>query len=253
MSNSNVMKIPTNLVAGLVIISIFIISCESSSVDESLIQADKRISKDEQCVTIQDGELKYPANHYLEGNKLTTGYDVFGYNYQAHSFKGYYANLYLGENGYTPYEGENEIYLQNHPELIGNGYFMTYYWPYRNDMVNMTWNDTWLSNKDCNGDGLLDDENNTVGSGAWENYHSKGTYVDESGNSCSWVQKFKIIAVPADADLVDGIWFDSDGKEIGEDFYGRWCIIQRFINDSCGDGQKDRYQSPFKVGFGNRN
>jgi len=42
---------------------------------------------------ITDGTLTYtnPA-HYLYGEPLTTGFDIFGYNYQAHLFVGWYEN-----------------------------------------------------------------------------------------------------------------------------------------------------------------
>lgn len=240
-------------VFALVFIGIWISSCDSSSMDEPVVEAMKSASKKKkECTTIQSKELYYPTGHFLEGENLSTGFDIFGFNYQSHSFMGYYANLYLGDIGFPPYEGEDEAYLLENPDVANNNYFMTYYWPYRNDKVNMTWNDTWLSNMDCNGDGLLDDENNTIGSGAWENYHSKGSYIGEDGSECNWVQKVKIIAVPNGSTLVDGFWYDTDGNEIGQDFYGQWAIIQKIFNDPCGESDQEEYKSPHRVGFGNR-
>ena len=47
----------------------------------------------------------YSAGHYLHDQVLPTGYDMFGYNYQAHQFSGSYANVYLGGGGFPPYTG----------------------------------------------------------------------------------------------------------------------------------------------------
>lgn len=47
----------------------------------------------------------------------------------------------------------------------------------------MKWNDAWLSNKDCNGDGLLDRHLGYltyIGSGAWLTNHQSGTYQSET-------------------------------------------------------------------------
>ena len=67
------------------------------------------------ATTIKDGTLTYSAGHYLAGQPLKTGYDVFGYNYQVHMFNGSYANVYLGGAGFPPYEGDDESYLAENP------------------------------------------------------------------------------------------------------------------------------------------
>ena len=41
------------------------------------------------CTTIQSGELDNSA-----GDTITTGYDQWGYNYQAHMFNGGYCDAY---------------------------------------------------------------------------------------------------------------------------------------------------------------
>jgi hypothetical protein len=98
------------------------------------------------CVTIQDGTL-LASN----GDPITTGFDEYGYNYQAHQYIGYYGNY------------------QRPPEPVD--------WGYR---LMMKWNDAWLSNKDCDGDGLLDRHygfDSYIGSGAWLTNHQSGTYT----------------------------------------------------------------------------
>ena len=66
----------------------------------------------DKCTTIQSGELLASDLSVIE-----TGYDVFGYNYQAHLFNGSYANVYLGGAGFPPYEGDTEAYLAENPAV----------------------------------------------------------------------------------------------------------------------------------------
>lgn len=72
--------------------------------------------------TITEGEIYYSSGHYLEGQAVPTGFDPYGYNYQAHLFNGSYANAYLGRDGYPPYEGDDEAY---HQRLIEEGFLPT--------------------------------------------------------------------------------------------------------------------------------
>jgi len=92
----------------------------------------------------------------------------------------------------------------------------------------MKWNDAWLSNKDCDGDGKLDRPANYIGSGAWETNHQSGVYTDtNTGNECKWNYFVKIIAVPADAEKTDGIWYTSGGVEIGPVLWGGILQLQK--------------------------
>ena len=67
------------------------------------------------CTTIPEGTLVYPAGRYLAGEPLQAGFDAFGYNYQAHLFKGSYANVYLNGDGLPPYGGDAASYLSSNP------------------------------------------------------------------------------------------------------------------------------------------
>lgn len=168
-------------------------------------------------VTIQDGILKYRAEHYLAGQPLKVGYDIFGYNYQAHLFKGPYANVYLGADGFPPYEGDDAAYLAANPKAATK-----WYWPYRHDSLVMKWNDAWIANTDRDGDGLLDRHYgypSYIGSGAWETNHITGE--DESGH---YTYFCKIVAAPADAELVDGNWVTADGDVIGYEIWGEFAV-----------------------------
>jgi hypothetical protein len=190
------------------------------------------------CTTIQDGIITYSAGHYLAGEPLTVGYDIFGYNYQGHMFKGSYANVYLGAAGFPPYEGDDESYLAENPGAASH-----WAWPYREVQLVMKWNDAWLSNKDCDGDGKLDRHfgfTSYIGSGAWETNHMWG---EDDGTV--WTYFTKIVAAPADAVLVGGIWYTAGGTEIGPAIWGEFATIQEV--ETPGGLV---YLSPASAGFG---
>ena len=126
----------------------------------------------------------------------------------------------------------------------------------------MKWNDAWLSNKDCDGDDLLDRHygfETPIGSGAWCTNHMSGTY-DWDGNECQWIKFVKIVAVPNDAYYDDAndneetdddeMWYSVDGVEIGPAIWGSFAIIQEVDNDPCGGATGLKYLSPVGPGFG---
>jgi len=173
------------------------------------------------CTTIKDGGLVDSA-----GNALTLGYDQWGYNYQAHMFNGFYENYSRPQAPVT----ESDTTLQ------------------------MKWNDAWLGNKDCDGDGKLDRHYGYpkyVGSGAWLTNHQWGTYeAVADGRTYKWTYFVKIVAAPADAVLGGGIWRTADGVEIGPAIWGEFAIIQEVYNDQ-GTGEHGLlYKSPASPGFG---
>ncbi len=195
---------------------------------------------DNNCTTIKDGILTYSTGHYLEDEPIPVGYDIFGYNYQAHMFNGYYCNAYLGRVGFPPYEGDAEAYLAANPTAASH-----WTWPYRDVQLMMKWSDTWLSNKDCNDDGKLDrgyacdpdNANSSACEGAWLTNHQRGT--DEDGN---WTYYVKIVCPPGgvvDED-VDGI----DDNTGAPTIWGGYIVLQRV---DSGEGATN-YAQP--VGFG---
>jgi len=195
-------------------------------------------AKNKDCTTIQDGVLRYSTGHYLADQPLVLGYDPYGYNYQAHLFNGSYANVYLGGAGFPPYEGDDDAYLAENPGAANH-----WAWPYRDVKLVMKWNDAWLSNKDCDEDGKLDRHygyDSYIGSGAWETNHMSGVEDEEH-----WTYFTKIIAVPADAEKVAGIWYDADGIEIGPDIWGEFATIM-----DVESGAGATYISPAGPGFG---
>ncbi|OGF99669.1 MAG: hypothetical protein A3F83_08400 [Candidatus Glassbacteria bacterium RIFCSPLOWO2_12_FULL_58_11] len=172
------------------------------------------------CTTIQDGTLLTS-----DGQVVEPGYDKWGYNYQAHMFNGGYCEAY-----------RNAAWCQ----------------PYSDVQLIMKWNDAWLSNTDCDGDGKLDRHfgfPSYIGSGAWLTNHQSGEY-EENGEIFKWNDFVKIVAAPFDATKVNGIWYAADGTEIGPDIWGEFAVIQEVYNDQ-GTGQHGiAYLSPVGPGFG---
>jgi hypothetical protein len=116
----------------------------------------------------------------------------------------------------------------------------------------MKWNDAWLSNTDCDGDGKLDRHFGYLsyrGSGAWLTNHMSGTY-EENGTVCSWTYFVKIVAAPLDAALIDGNWVTPGGIVIGPALWGDFAIIQEISNDACAGDSGLLYKSPASPGFG---
>ncbi len=178
--------------------------------------------KNSGCTTIKDGTL-----FTSDGSLIETGFDDWGYNYQAHLFNGTYCDAY-----------RDAAWCQD----------------YKDDALQMKWNDAWLSNKDCDGDGLLDrhyGHDSYIGSGAWLTNHMSGEYEDDSGNTCRWNYFVKIVAAPADAQVVDGYWVGADGTTIGPVIWGAFAIIQEVSNDPCEDLHGRQYLSPDHPGLGN--
>jgi hypothetical protein len=172
------------------------------------------------CTTIQDGEL-YTSENIL----ITTGYDTWGYNYQAHMFNGGYCDSY-----------RNAPWCQIYADV---------------DLI-MKWNDAWLSNVDCDGGGLLDRHNGLssyIGSGAWLTNHQSGSY-EQDGQTCNWEYFTKIVAAPADATQIGGIWFTAGGTEIGPVIWSEFATIQSVYNDPCAGFTGMEYISPDHAGFG---
>ena len=128
----------------------------------------------------------------------------------------------------------------------------TWVWPYRDDQLAMKWNDAWLSNKDCDGDGLLDRYygfDSYIGSGAWLTNHQSGSYELE-GETIKWNYFVKIVAAPADAVLDGGVWYTADGTEIGPVIWGAFAIIQQVENDPGAGLHGLQYLSDASAGFG---
>jgi len=194
--------------------------------------------------TLQEGEIVYSASHYLAGQAIPVGFDIFGYNYQAHMFKGYYCNVYLGRDNLPPFTGDVVAYLAANPTAAGK-----WYW-FPDVMLVMKWNDVWLSNMDRDGDSALDrhyGSSSYIGSGAWETNHQWGTNPDGT----QWNYFCKIVAAPSGATVTGGIWYAADGvTEIGTVIWGDFAYIFDVTNDPMFNQHGVQYNPPSPTGFG---
>lgn len=162
--------------------------------DSRLGLSAKSLSSTSNCATIQSGSIKDSM-----GNTVVSGYDKFGYNYQAHMFNG-------------TYDGSDR-------NLDGT------YWGQTGDFVDdklmMKWSDAWLANVDCNGDNLLDRGlvNGVVGgvSLGWLTNQVNGDYMDLGGTTRHFTDFVKIV------------WTGP-----GSPLWGEYSIIQEVLNDPAG-------------------
>lgn len=155
-----------------------------------------------------------------------TGFNEWGYNYQAHLFSGGYCDSY-----------RDAEWCQEYADI----------------KLIMKWNEAWLSNVDSDGDGNLDRHlgfDTYRGSGAWLTNHQAGEYIGDDGQTCKWTYFVKIVAAPDDAIAVDGYWQTAAGIEIGQVIWGQFAVIQRIDKDKCAGVNGAQYVSPFASGFG---
>ncbi len=144
------------------------------------------------CATIQGGSLVDSA-----GNPITTGYDQFGYNYQAHQFNGTYDSSDRNLDG--TYWGSAGDFVDDH--------------------LAMKWSDDWLANKDCNGDGLLDRDGATNISKGWLTNHVEGDY-DSDGDGSQDAHYTYFVKI---------VWVGPGGS-----LWGQYEVIQEVYNDPAG-------------------
>ena len=176
------------------------------------------------CATIQSGTITNSAN---PPEVINPGYDVWGYNYQAHMFNGGYCDSY-----------RNAPWCQAYADV---------------DLV-MKWNDAWISNKDCDFDGKLDRHfgyTSYIGSGAWLTNHQSGK-VEVNGKMRQWTYFIKIVAADEDDVLVGTNW-TRGGAILGPAIWGEFAIVEEVINDPSAGQHGIQYKSPINPGLGNLN
>lgn len=211
----------------------------------------------EKCATIQGGTILYSTGHFFGGQPITTGFDDFGYNYNGHMFKGSYYNSYAGGADFPPWMGDDVAYLDANPGAAAH-----WAWPYREVNLIMKWNDAWISNTDCDGDGSLDRHWGFPGydnSGAWLTNHQSGD--NWCGGSAPWTYYTKIVTPSTlngdwkdDNGTVptgDDVWYDANNVEIGPAIWGAFATVLQISNDECIEGEHGvYYKSPKAPGFG---
>lgn len=170
------------------------------------------------CSTIQSGAIVDSV-----GDPVVIGYNEWGYNYQARVFNGMWCD-------YHPYYREG-----------GGGYD----WCQRtmSDVeLMMKWSDEWISNKDCNGDTLLDrgyscnpeNANDSACLGAWLTNHERGSYKNVLGdwvisvdyNGTKYNHEMTIAEIDEDFNLVG-----SGGYPAGETYTTTWMLVNSYVGD----------------------
>lgn len=146
------------------------------------------------CVTMQSGTITDTS-----GNPIRVGFDHFGYNYQAHEFNGTYDSV----------------------DRVLDGTYWGSTGDYVDDRLRMKWSDSWLANKDCNGDGKLDRGlvDGVVGSTSkgWLTNQVEGEYFDGAGSEQHYTYFVKIG------------WTGP-----GSPLWGEYTILQEIYNDPAG-------------------
>lgn len=206
------------------------------------------------CTTIQSGQLKYRVGAYLAGQPYQAGVDPYGYNYQAHLFAGSFFNVYANGDGLPPYSGDDAAYLTANPTAATH-----WAWPWRTIDVSMKWNDAWMSNQDCDGDGALDRHYgfaSYVGSGAWLTNHNSWT-VPAGNNELQASEFLKIVAMPASATFGappgyfgEGTVYATNGKAMGDRLWGEFAVVQYVLNDPGNSTRGILLRSEASAGFG---
>jgi|SRR3989344_2508865 len=160
------------------------------------------------CTNIQSGLITDSA-----GNPVTTGFDQFGYNYQAHLFVGTYDSSDRNLDG--TYWGSTGDYVD--------------------DGLIMKWSDDWLANVDCNGDGKLDRGTSAGGiSQGWLTNQNEGDYDSDSDGTQDAHYTY----------FVKIVWVGPGGS-----LWGEYDIIQEVYNDPVG-GYTGLYSKIGAPGFG---
>ncbi|HYQ57962.1 MAG TPA: hypothetical protein VEP89_11525 [Draconibacterium sp.] len=186
------------------------------------------------------------------GNDKVTGVDEYGYNWNAHLFKGSFYNAIVGDNLYAftewshtePYMGVDDDFFQaaetdNLYDLWGMAWWL------RHVNLVMKWNESLISEEGVYPSNLDD----WIGSDAWITFHYSG--VDENGNS--WSQFQKMVAANSDDELIGGVWYDNEGEEIG--IFNDW--TQLILVQCVNTGEPPfpfstipAYKNTARLGFG---
>lgn len=211
------------------------ISCNNEAIDETTSNLELNSSKENNI-------------------KKTTGYDAWGFNFQAHHFKSYLINALLGDPAYEGMDHYRKLVYQGEGEQFWEDLVDESAYPYFKQMMpsglldckmEMTWNDAL-----CNSEGIYPPTWNDTG--AWIMFKYKMNTLDER-----WSQLRKLVSISAGDYLEGGIWYNSEGQEIGLQSY-YWpdqLIIKQVVNTGYNQyvpwAMPDDYICPNWVGFGN--
>jgi len=217
------------LFSGMIsVLILFGISCDRDEIDDSI-------------------EFNNSFGAEKVNNPKYTGFNEFGYNWQAHHFNGILINAVFGdfidENGnpamgMDPYTGDDEAYLAAYPFLSDPSYAM--FWSFRNINLVMHWNKTLISDLGVYPDSWFD-------SNGWITFHYSGTVENKN-----WSQFQKLVAARSSDELRGYTWYDQDGNELG--YASDWSdliIVQiRSTGEPPFPFMPGSYNSPVSPGLG---
>lgn len=123
-----------------------------------------------------------------------TGYDQWGYNYQANMFVGFY------ENYSRPTVPVTES----------------------TDRLMMKWNDAWMDENKVRHAGYA----TYIDSGAWLTNHER--WIDEDGTKHTYF--VKIISACSNWTQSGGNWIDQNGDTVGPVIWGQFAVIQELLD-----------------------
>nr|WP_321406620.1 hypothetical protein [uncultured Carboxylicivirga sp.] len=150
----------------------------------------------------------------LKSNTLLTGVDEWGFNYQAQLFDGYLINAIFGDPAFAEMEHyKTMVYKGEGPEFWEQvikkyDYFGFLMLPELLDCkLKMKWNTDLLGK-----DGIYPET--WVDSDAWIVFHYTMNTKDQK-----WSQVRKLVARNSNYELIDGFWYNEEGKEVGKQSY----------------------------------
>lgn len=187
-------------------------------------------------------------------NERKKGYDEWGFNFEAHHFNSYTINALLGDPAF-----QNMPHYRK-PGLVYRGEGMEFWnalvleYPYFNQMMppelldcklEMKWNDALL-----NKEGVYPP--------TWDNTDAWIVFIYKMHTETeNWIQLRKLVSISTGDQLIDGFWYDEEGREIGMKSY-YWpdqLIIKQVVN--TGENMyvpaimPPSYICPTSVGYGN--
>jgi len=180
-------------------------------------------------------------------NSKLTGVDEWGFNYEAHHFNSYLINAILGDPAFQGmphyktaiYKGQGITFWN---DLIYQYDYIPYFMPVEllDCKLIMHWNEGLLSKE-----GVY--PNTWVDSNGWITFHFK---MNKDGEKWSFFRK--LVSRRSTDYVVDGIWYNKDGVEIGVESYD-WpdlIITQVVTTGNVPYFFSEAYNSPYGPGFG---
>jgi len=222
-----------NVLIGLMLAMALLFSCQQTPLEEIIGDENLKIAK-------------------MKAEKLT-GFDQWGYNWNAHQFKGYLINAWFGDEidpsapwykKAPPYNGDWEGYASDHPEVWDYSF-----WYYGNMTLVMHWNESAISSEGVYQYPILDTD-------AWISFHYR---AGEGKDKWSQFQKYvaakstdyaEILFYDGDSPVY-GKWYSAEGHYLGD--YYLWpdrILIQVVNTGNVPEGMLAGFKSPMGPGLG---